>query len=176
MESSRCITLVRTELDNLGILYKTVELGQAELKRNITKDKLKMLDFSLRKAGLELMNDKRKCIVEKIKAAVNEMIYYSDDFPKQIISEFISKRVNYDYTYLSNLFSDDQGVTIEKYIITQKIERVKELLVYEEISLNDIAFKLQYSSVAHLSNQFKKITGLAPSFYRINRKRSISKH
>jgi AraC-like DNA-binding protein len=166
MESNRCISLVKYELESLNIPYKKVEIGKAVLKQSISREQLKLFDFSLRKSGLELIGDKKDCLVEKIKSVINEMIFHSDELPKQVFSEYISKKVNYDYTYLSNLFSSDQGITIEKYIITQKIERVKELLVYEMMSLNDIAFKLQYSSVSHLSNQFKKITGLTPSFYR----------
>jgi YesN/AraC family two-component response regulator len=166
MVSSRCITLVKNELDELGIKYKKIELGRVEFKDSIAHTKLKLFNSSLKKSGLELISDKKSCLVEKIKSAINVLVYLSDDQPKQIFSEFISNKVNYDYTYLSNLFSEEEGITIEKYISKQKIERVKELIVYENISLNDIAFKLQYSSVSHLSNQFKKMTGLTPSFYR----------
>jgi AraC-like DNA-binding protein len=169
MESRRCITAVKNELNKIGLYYKTVELGEVELKENIPGDKLQLIDIALRNAGLELMTDKKSLIIERIKNAIHQLIYLSDDLYKPNNSDYISKKVNLDYTSLSHLFSGMQGITIEKYIITQKIERVKELLVYEDISLSDIAYKLQYSSVAHLSNQFKKVTGLTPSFFRQHR-------
>jgi len=170
MESERCKTVVRNELNKLGLHYKKVELGEVELKAKISREKLKLIDIALKNAGLELLMDNKRRIVEKIKDTVNQVIFLSEDIPKQTFSEYISKIVNHDYTYLSNLFSGIQGITIEKYIITQKIKRVKELLVFGDLSLSDIAFKLQYSSVAHLSNQFKKVTGLTPSFFRNLRK------
>jgi len=166
MESGRCKAMVVNELNRLGLHYKTVELGEVELKENISGEKLKLIDIALKSAGLELMNDKKSRLVEKIKAAIYQLIYLSDDLPKPNYSDYISKKVNHDYNYISNLFSGVQGITIEKYIIAQKIKRVKELLVYDELSLSDIAYKLQYSSVAHLSNQFKKVTGLTLSFFR----------
>ena len=176
MESDRCITLVKNELNKLGLNYKTVELGEVELKENLSAEKLRLIDIALRNAGLELMADKKNLIIDKIKVAIHQLIFFSDNITRPNFSEYISKKVNRDYTYISNLFSSVQGVTIEKFIIAQKIERVKELLVYEELSLSDIAFKLQYSSVGHLSNQFKKVTGLTPSFFRqfnhLNRKKS----
>lgn len=170
MESERCKTIVRDELNKLGLHYKKVELGEVELKAKISTEKLKLIDIALKNAGLELLMDNKMRIIEKIKDSVNQVIFLSDDIPKQTFSEYISRIVNYDYTYLSNLFSGIQGITIEKYIIAQKIKRVKELLVFGNLSLSDIAFKLQYSSVAHLSNQFKKVTGLTPSFFRNLRK------
>jgi len=166
MESDRCIAMVKDELCKHGLQYKNVELGKVELKGNISDEKLRLVDMGLRNAGLELMEDKKSHLIEMIKAAVYQLIYLSDDFPKPNFSDYISKKVNRDYTYLSNLFSGVQGVTIEKYFIAQKIVRVKELLVYCKLSLSDIAFKLHYSSVAHLSNQFKKVTGLTPTFFK----------
>jgi AraC-like DNA-binding protein len=166
MESDRCKTVVRNELTKLGLHYKKVELGEVELRENLSGEKLQIIDSALRDAGLELMYDKNNRIVEKIKTAVHQLIYLSDEMPKQNFSEYISSKVNRDYTYLSNLFSGIQGTTIEKYIISQKIERIKELLRFEKLSLSNIAFRLKYSSVAHLSNQFKKITGFTPSFFR----------
>jgi len=166
MESNRCKTAVKNELIKLGLQYKRVELGAVELKENISVENLHLIDIALRNAGLELMADKKTQIVEKIKLAVNQLICLSDDFPKPNFSDYISKNVNFDYAYLSNLFSGSQGITIERYIILQKIERVKELLLFGECCLREIAYKLQYSSVAHLSNQFKKITGITPSFFR----------
>jgi len=169
MESDRCKTVVKNELNKLGLHYKTVELGTVEFNSNVSVEYLILLDSALKVSGLEIIYSKENMLIEKIKAVIKQLIYFSDDLPKPNYSNYISKNVNYDYAYLSNLFSGMQGVTIEKYIIIQKIERVKELLVYGSLSLNDIAFKLQYSSVAHLSNQFKKITGLTPSFFRQNR-------
>jgi AraC-like DNA-binding protein len=173
MESDRCKTMVRNELSKLGLHYKSVELGEVELKGKISGEKLQLIDIALRNSGLELIGDKKIGLIERIKDAVYQLIYLSDDLPKPNFSDFISKKVNYDYAFLSNLFSGQLGVTIEKYIIVQKIERVKELLVYDKRSLNDIAYMLHYSSVAHLSSQFKKITGLTPSFFRqlLNTKR-----
>lgn len=166
MESSRCKTVVKTELHKLGLHYKTVDFGQFELKENISLEKWQSIDAALRNAGLQLMNDKKSLLIEKIKAAIYQLIYLADDIPKVKISQYISKKVNHDYSSLSNLFSGMQGITIEKYLIEQKIERVKELMVYGKMSLTDIAFKMQYSSVAHLSNQFRKVTGLTPSIFR----------
>jgi AraC-like DNA-binding protein len=169
MESGRCKTMVRNELIKLGLQYKTLELGEVELKGNISGEKLQLFDIAMRNSGLELMNDKKCLLIEKIKAAIYQLIYLSDDLPKPNFSDFLCKKVNYDYNYLSNLFSCMQGVTIEKYTIAQKIERVKKLLVYDNLSLNDISYKLQYSSVGHLCKQFKKVTGLTPSSFRPHR-------
>jgi AraC-like DNA-binding protein len=166
MESERCKAVVRSELNRLGLHFKTVYLGEVELKENISAEKLALIDNALRNAGLELMFDKDNRMVEKIKNAIHQLIYFSDDLPKQNFSEYISSQVNRDYTYLSNLFSGVQGITIERYIIIQKVERIKELLMFEKLSLSNIAFKLKYSSVAHLSNQFKQITGITPSFFK----------
>jgi AraC-like DNA-binding protein len=166
MESNRCISMVKNELNKLGLHYKSVELGEADIKENVSEEYLKLIDHALKEAGLELMEDKNDRIIEKIKQAVHQMIYSMDEMPKTSFSDYISMKININYTTISNLFSGNQGITIEKYVISQKIEYVKELLVYDKISLGDIAFKLQYSSVAHLSNQFKKVTGLTPSFFR----------
>jgi len=149
-------------------------LGEVELKENISSEKLQLIDAALREVGLELINNNKNRLIEKIKATIYQLVYLSDDLPKPNFSVFISQRVNHDYPYLSNLFSGMQGMTIEKYIIAQKIERVKELLVYDKLSLSNIAYKLQYSSVAHLSNQFKKVTGLTPTFFMQLRNTSIS--
>jgi AraC-like DNA-binding protein len=166
MESSRCKAAVKNELVKLGLHYRSLELGFVELKENISGEKLHLIDLGLRNVGLELIEDKKRSIVEKIKTIIHQLIYASDDLPKPNYSIYISTVVNRDYTYLSNLFSSMQNVTIEKYIISQKIERVKELLVNQKCSLSEISYMLQYSSVAHLSNQFKKITGITPSFFR----------
>jgi len=166
MESDRCKAMVRNELTRLGLPLKRVALGEVELKGSISEEQLKLIDVALKNYGFELMYDKNNRIVEKIKESVFQLVYKSDDMPKENFSGFLSSSVNRDYTYLSNLFSSIQGMTIESYIIHQKIARIKELLVHENISLSNIAFKLKYSSVAHLSNQFKKVTGLTPSFFK----------
>lgn len=166
MVSRRCKSFVQSELNKLGIYNITVELGEVELSENLPEEKLRLLDNALRSAGLELLEDKRHHLVEDIKAAIHELVYHTDDIPKPNYSDFISQKFNLSYTSLSNTFSNMQGITIEKYIIEQRIERVKELLIYSKISLDDMAFKLHYSSVAHLSNQFKKFTGMTPSFFR----------
>ncbi len=165
MQSSRCETIVRNELNKLGLPYNKIELGKVEVKGIIPEEYLKTLDIALKNSGLELIYSKEKLLINRIKETINQLVYLSDDLPKPNFSDYISKKVNYDYAYLSNLFSGIQGVTIEKYIIAQKIDRIKELLAYGELSLSDIAFKLHYSSVAHLSNQFKKVTGLSPSHF-----------
>jgi AraC-like DNA-binding protein len=166
MESDRCKTMVRNELTKLGLHYNKVGLGKVELKGAVSGEQLGQIDIALKNYGFELMFDKNNRIVEKIKTAIYKLVYKSDDVQKQNFSGFISREVNRDYTYLSNLFSGLQGETIESYIIHQKIARIKELLVHERTSLSNIAFKLKYSSVAHLSNQFKKVTGLTPSFFK----------
>jgi AraC-like DNA-binding protein len=166
MESNRCKDFVRNELIRLGIPYKSVELGEVKLIEDVSAEKLQLMDIALRNAGLELMQDKKFQLVEKIKAAIHQLIYFSDELQKPNVSRFISKRVNYDYSYLSKMFAALKGVTIEKYIISEKIERAKKLIVFNKLSLADIAFKMQYSSVAHLSAQFKKITGLTPSSFK----------
>jgi len=170
MESNRCIMLVKKELNKLGLKHNSIELGAVEIKGNISDNYLRMLDTALKESGLEIMYNKEKLLIEKIKDAISELICLTDEHPKPSISEYISRKVNHDYPYISNLFSASQGITIEKYIIVRKIERVKELLVYSTFTLNDIAFQLGYSSVAHLSNQFKKITGLTASHFKQLRK------
>jgi AraC-like DNA-binding protein len=166
MECNCCIRVVEDELTKLGLHCKTVELGRAEIKETITEVNLKLIDTTLRNTGLELMCDSKAFLVERVKKIIHKLIYLSDGLPKQNISDYICKQVNHAYPYLSFLFSSTVGVNIEKYIIAEKVERIKELLVYNKLSLNEIAFKLNYSSVAHLSNQFKKVTGMTPTFYR----------
>lgn len=158
--------VVRSELENLGLHPLEVELGEAEIRENISEKKQEQLKVALLKSGLELMDDKKAMLIEKIKNVIVEMVHYSDEMPKTTFSVYLSKKLNYDYTYLSNLFSEVKGITIEQYVILHKIERVKELLVYNELNLTEIAWKLQYSSVSHLSNQFKKVTGLTPTFFK----------
>ncbi len=166
MVSIRCKMVVKAELEKLGIDYTSVELGEVEVKENISPEALAVFDFALKKSGLELMDDKKSVLIEKIKNIIIEMIHYADDEVKVNFSDYLSEKLNYNYTYLANLFSEVQGTTIEHFIILHKIEKVKELLVYDELNLTEIAWKLHYSSVAHLSNQFKKITGLSPSHFK----------
>ncbi len=166
MVSLRCKMLVKAELEKMNIAYKNVELGETELVNDISDQQQQELRVVLAKSGLELMDDKKAMLVEKIKKVIIEMVHYADEFPEANFSDFLSEKLNHNYTYLSNLFSEVKGTTIEHYIILHKIEKVKELIVYDELNLTEIAFKMNYSSVAHLSNQFKKITGLTPSFFK----------
>ena len=166
MISLRCKLVVKAELNRLGIRYNTLELGMVELPEDIPETMRQQLKRNLLQSGLEVMDDKKSILIEKIKNVIIEMIHYSEEPPVLNFSNYISEKLNYDYTYLSNIFSEVQGITIQHYIILHKIEKVKELLLYNELTLTEIAYKLHYSSVAHLSNQFKKVTGLAPSYFK----------
>lgn len=166
MVSLRCKMLVKAELKSLGLHYTNVELGVAEILEDITLDQREQLKINLLQSGLELMDDKRAMLIEKIKIVITEMIRYNDELPKVNYSEYISKVMGYDYTYLANIFSEVKGITIEHYIIAHKIEKVKELLLYDELNLTEISYKMNYSSVSHLSTQFKKVTGLTPTFFK----------
>lgn len=166
MVSLRCKMLVKNELEKLGLTCISVDLGMVEIKEEITEEKLETFNRNLRKSGLELLDDKKNILVEKIKAVIVEMVHHSDEVPKVNDSDYISEKLNYDYTYLSNTFSDVKEMTIQQYIILHKIEKVKEMLIYDELTLTEIAHKLHYSSVAHLSNQFKKVTGLTPTYFK----------
>jgi AraC-like DNA-binding protein len=175
MVSIRCKMMVKSELEKLGLHYGMVELGDVEITENITAGQRSLLKAALLKSGLELMDDQRAMLIEKIKNVIVEMVHYADDPPKTNFSDYLSKKLDYDYTYLANIFSETTGTTIEKYIIAHKIERAKELLLYDELNLSEISYKLNYSSVAHLSNQFKKVTGLTPSFFKqLKRKKRIT--
>lgn len=166
MVSIRCKMAVKSELDKLGLHYSKVELGEVEIMENITEEQRNQLKYSLLQSGLELMDDQKSILIERIKITIVEMVHHAEEFPKINFSDYISEKLKHDYTYLANLFSEVTGVTIEHYIITHKIERVKELLLYEDLNLTEISYKLNYSSVAHLSNQFKKVTGLTPTFFK----------
>jgi len=166
MVSLRCKMMVKTELLKLGLHFVIVDLGVVEILEDITPDQREQLNINLKKSGLELLDDKRSIVVESIKNIIIEMIHYSDEEPRVNYSDFISQKLGYDYTYLSNIFSEVKGITIQQYIIFNKIERVKELLLYDELTLTEISYRLHYSSVAHLSNQFKKITGLTPTYFK----------
>ncbi len=166
MVSQRCKILVREELIKLDLEHAILDLGMVEILGDIPKDKRILFAQNLLKSGLELLDDARSILIERIKTAIIEMIHYTDEIPKTNYSGYLTKKLGYDYTYLSNTFSEVKGITIQHYIIKHKIERVKELLLYDELNLTEIAHKLHYSSPSHLSNQFKKVTGLTPSFYK----------
>jgi AraC-like DNA-binding protein len=157
---------VKEELKKLGLHYVIVDLGVVEVLEDITTVQREQLKVNLLKSGLELLDDQRSILVEKIKNVIIEMIHYSDELPNVNYSDYISEKLDYDYTYLANIFSEVKGITIQQYIIIHKIEKVKELLLYDELNITEISYKLHYSSAAHLSNQFKKITGLTPTFYK----------
>jgi len=157
---------VKEELKRLGLHFIVVDLGEVEIMEDLSSDQRMQLKIALLGSGLELMDDKRAVLIEKIINVITEMIHYSDESPKMNYSDFISQKLNYDYTYLSNLFSEVKGITLQQFIIIHKIERAKEFLLYDELNLTEISHKLHYSSVAHLSNQFKKVTGLTPSHFR----------
>ncbi|HEY4876800.1 MAG TPA: helix-turn-helix domain-containing protein [Puia sp.] len=166
MVSIRCKMLVKAELEKQGLHYKTVELGEADLEEDISPAQWHALNASLKKSGIELMDDKKSILLEKIKKVIIEQVHYSEERLQINFSDHLSQKLKHDYTYLANLFSESQGITIEHFYITHKIEGVKELLIYDELSITEIAWRMDYSSVAHLSNQFKKITGLTPSFFK----------
>jgi AraC-like DNA-binding protein len=165
MVSSRCKMLVRDELTKLG-LHFIVDMGVVDIMEDITTDQREQIRTALLQSGLALMDDKKAVLIERIKKVIIEMIHYNDEVPKVNFSDYLSENLKYDYTYLANLFSEVQGTTIEKFIISHKIERVKELIINNEFNLTEIAWKMHYSSVAHLSNQFKKVTGLSPSHFK----------
>ena len=158
--------IVKDTLKNLHLHFTNVELGEVEIIEDLTPDQKQVLKMTLLKSGLDLMEDKKSMLIEKIKNIIVEMIHYSDEPPLLNFSSYLSEKLDYDYNYLSNLFSEVKGTTIEHFIIAHKIERAKELLIYNELTLTQIADKLHYSNVAHLSNQFKKVTGLTPSFFK----------
>lgn len=158
--------VVKTELEKAGLHPWSVELGEVEIEEELTADSLKQLNASLQCTGFEIIDNRKSRIIEQIKNAIVELIHHSNVTISVKLSEYITQRIHYDYSYLSNLFSEVEGVTIEKYFIAQKIEKVKELLKYDELTLSEIAHRLGYSSVAYLSNQFKKQTGLTPSFFK----------
>ena len=158
--------VVKAELTKLGLPYTTVDLAEVELPAKISSEHRDQLKTALLKSGLELMDDKKSVLIQKIKNIIVELVHYSDEPLTVKFSEYLSQKLNHDYTYLANLFSEVQGTTIEKFFIAHKIERVKELLVYNELNLTEIAYLMHYSSVAHLSSQFKKVTGLTPSHFK----------
>jgi AraC-like DNA-binding protein len=153
-------------LKNLGLHFIFVDLGEVEVMENLSNDQIEQLRIELNHSGLELMDDKRAVLIEKIKKAIVELVHHTNSEIKVNFSDFLSKKLGHNYTYLANLFSEVQGTTIEQFIILHKVERIKELLIYGELNITEIAWKMNYSSVAHLSNQFKKVTGLTPSHFK----------
>lgn len=166
MVCNRCIMVVQNELDKLGLDVKSIRLGEVVLEQSPTAEEKKQLEEALVPLGFEVIDDKKGRIIEQIKNVIIDLVHHQDNDTRTNLSDILSSKLHHDYNYLSNLFSDVEGTTIEKYFIAQKIEKVKELLVYDELSLSEIAFRLNYSSTAYLSNQFKKVTGLTPSHFK----------
>lgn len=166
MVSNRCKMAVKEELKKLQLHFMVVDLGEVEIMENISMEQRHLLKAALLNSGLELMDDKKSMLIEKIKNVIIEMVHHSTENIKINFSDYLSQKLNHDYTYLSNLFSEVQGTTIEQFIISHKTERIKELIIYGELNITEIAWKMNYSSVAHLSSQFKKVTGLSPSHFK----------
>ncbi len=166
MVSNRCKTAVKEELKKFGLHFIMVDLGVVDIMENISFEKRQLLKAGLLDIGFELMDDKRAIIIEKIKNIIIQMVHHSDENIKINFSDFLSEKLEHNYTYLANLFSEVQGTTIEQFIISHKVERIKELIIYGEHNVTEIAWKMGYSSVAHLSSQFKKVTGLSPSHFK----------
>lgn len=166
MVSNRCKMAVKAALKELGLHFIVVDLGEVEIMETLNPVQRLALHQALQESGLELMDDRRAVLIERINNVITEMIHHTEEMPKVNYSEYISQKLGYDYTYLSNVFSEVKGITIQQFVILHKIERVKELLLYEELNLTEISYRMHYSSVAHLSNQFKKVTGLTPSQFK----------
>ncbi|MGE0637926.1 MAG: helix-turn-helix domain-containing protein [Bacteroidia bacterium] len=166
MVSARCKVAVKEVLKNMGLHFVLIDLGEVDVMEKLSDEQRVELKALLLAAGFELMDDKRAVLIEKIKNVIVEMVHHSDELIKTNFSDFLSAKLNHDYTYLANLFSEVQGTTIEQFIISHKVERIKELIIYGELNITEIAYKMNYSSVAHLSNQFKKVTGLSPSHFK----------
>ena len=166
MVSARCKSAVKDVLTKLNLHFIMVDLGEIDIMETLTPLQRTELKSKLQKSGLELMDDKRAILIEKIKNAVVEMVHHADEMIKVNFSDYLGEKLNHDYTYLANLFSETQGTTIEQFVISHKVERIKELIIYGELNITEIAWKMNYSSVAHLSNQFKKVTGLTPTHFK----------
>jgi AraC-like DNA-binding protein len=166
MVCNRCKMVVKSELEKLNLYPSSVELGEVTLHEDLAPTEKKKLEIALIAVGFELIDDKKSRLIERIKTLIIELVHHQDSDLKMNLSDFLSQELHHDYNYISGLFSEVEGTTIEKYFIAQKVERVKELLVYDELTLSEIAFRLNYSSVAHLSNQFKKVTGLTPTHFK----------
>ena len=167
MVCNRCKMVVRSVFEKLGLQVVHTGLGEVEIaETRLDKEQLSGLSAELKTVGFELIDNKQSKLIEQIKTIIIDSVHHNDDPPKEKYSELLSRHLHYDYSYLSHLFSQVEGITIELYIISQKIEKVKEMLVYDELSLSQIAFQMGYSSTAHLSSQFKKQTGVTPSQFR----------
>lgn len=166
MVCNRCIIMVKQVLDAMGIIYTNVQLGEVELTAEPTPAQQDVLSTELEKIGFALIDDRKRRMIEKVKNLIVQMVHHNNEQPRHNLSGYLSEQLHYDYNYLSSIFSEIENITIEKYLINQKIERVKELLVYDELSLNEIADQMGYSSASHLSNQFKKVTGLTPGHFK----------
>jgi YesN/AraC family two-component response regulator len=166
MVSTRCKMVVKAELKKLGLHFIVVDLGEVEVMEDLSEEQKEELKIVLLNSGLELMDNKKGILIEKIKNVIVELVHHADELPRTNFSNYLTERLHHDYTYMANLFSEVQGTTIEQYIISHKIERIKELIMYDELNITEIAWKMNYSSVAHLSNQFKKVTGLSPSHFK----------
>ena len=160
MVSARCKIVVKEELKKLGLHFMVIDLGEVEIMETLSSDQREQLKTALLESGLELMDDKRSVLIEKIKTVIIQSVHHSDEMIKTNFSTYLSEKLNHDYTYMANLFSEVQGTTIEQFLISHKVERIKELIIYGELNITEIAWKMNYSSVAHLSNQFKKVIGL----------------
>ena len=168
MVSNRCKITVKEELRKLGLHFVLVDLGEVEIMEDIYGETMEQLKTALQKSGLEILDNKKAILIDKIKNEIVKMVHHNEGEVKKVnLSDYLSEKLNYDYTYLANLFSEVQGTTIEQFIISHKIERVKELIIYDELNISEIAWKMNYSSMAHLSNQFKKVTGLSPSHFKL---------
>ncbi len=166
MVSIRCKMAVKSALDIMGLHYKSVELGEIDIKEDLTKEQQAELKERLLVSSLLLMDDQKAMLIEKIKNVIIEMVHYEDELPNVNFSDYLRDKLHHDYAPMAGLFSEVTGITIEHFIIAHKIEKVKELLLYDELTLTEISYKLHYSSVAHLSNQFKRVTGLTPSYFK----------
>ncbi|MEI3155427.1 MAG: helix-turn-helix domain-containing protein [Odoribacter sp.] len=167
MVCNRCIMVVSEVLKSLEFTPLHVELGKATVHEQLTPNNLEVIKKALEKLGFQLIDDKRQRIIEQIRTAVIELVHYENNLSKLKLSEYLKDKCNYDYSFLSKLFSEVTGNSIERYYIAQKVERIKELLIYGELSISEIANQLQYSSVAHLSTQFRNVTGMSPSKFRL---------
>ncbi len=166
MVSNRCKMIVKAELTKLSLHYILIELGEVEIMESLTTEELAQLNNGLKESGLSIIEDKKGILIERIKNIIIELVHHSEEQIKVNFSDYLSEKLEYDYTYMSNIFKENQGITIEHFLLSHKVERVKELLVYDELNVTEIAYRMNYSSVAHLSNQFKKLTGLTPSHYK----------
>lgn len=162
----RCVMVVRSAFEKMGLKYRCVKIGEAELMDELSEEQRTELNIRLKRSGLELLEDRKSILVEKIKNVIIELVHYTEDQIKVNLSDLLTEKLNYDYTYLANLFMEVKGTTIEQFFIFHRIERAKEFLVYDQLNLTEISYRLHYSSVAHLSGQFKKVTGLTPSEFK----------